>query len=311
MSREQAVLLGAGRGLAAIITDPAPGASSAAVAAICLNAGVIHRVGPSRLHVHVARALAAAGWIAARFDHAGLGDSPVRKDGLPFEQSSVLETREVMDALQQSRRTDRFVLVGLCSGAVTAFNTALVDERVAGIVMINPWRFDETAEWTQYVTTRGSARKYVSRSFFRLDSWKRALTGRIHYRRLISVLSRQAVDAFAPPPAVATVATRVAGEFQTLLRRGVRVLLLCSEGDEGIESMNVILGRDLRRGTPDPLFEVEIMRGVDHSLTLLESQRHLVQFVRDWARRFDNPARRAATSGERANVPVAVAGPSL
>lgn len=307
MSREQAALLGASRGLAAIVTDPPHGAAAAGIAAICLNAGVIHRVGPSRLYVHVARALAAAGWTAARFDHSGLGDSPVRKDGLPFEQTAVLEAREVMEAVRQSRGIERFVLIGLCSGAVTAFDTALIDDRVIGVLMINPWGFDQSAEWNDYVANRGRARKYWRRSVFSLDSWRRALTGRIDYRRLVGVLRRQAADVVAPAPVIKTVATRVAADLERLLHRGVRVLLVCSEGDEGIEYMNVILGRDVRGVPRHPAFEVEIMPGADHSLTLLDSQRRVVQSIRDWAGRLERPARSAETPHDSRTLAAAVA----
>lgn len=309
MTREHAALLGASRGLAAIITDPARGSAQAGVAAICLNAGVVHRVGPSRLYVHVARALAAQGWVAARFDHSGVGDSPIRKDGLPFEQSAVAEAREVMDAIRQKRGVDRFVLIGLCSGAVTAFETARADERVAGVLMINPWGFDQSAEWNDYVANRGRARKYWTRSFFRPESWWRALTGRIDYRRLAAVLQRQAAGAIAAAPVVRTVASRVAADLERLLQRGVRVLLVCSEGDEGIDYMNVILGSDVRRAAHG-VFEVEILSGADHSLTLLDSQRRVVRIISEWAGRLDGPAPIAAGVRDARDLAVAVADPS-
>lgn len=306
MIREQAALLGANRGLAAIVTDPPHGTGGPRTAAICLNAGVIHRVGPSRLYVYLARALAEAGWTAARFDHSGIGDSPARKDGLPFEQSAVLEAREVMDALGQSRKVERFVLIGLCSGAVTAFDTALCDERVAGVLMINPWGFDQSAVWNEYVANRGRARKYWTRSALSPASWVRALTGRIDYRRLVTVLWRQAAGAVAAAPVVKTVATRAAADLDRLLGRGVRVLLVCSEGDEGIDYMNVILGRDVRRMPRTATFAAEILPGADHSLTLLDSQRRVVEIARDWAAGFGAPAQPESVRDPR-DLAVAVA----
>src|SRR6185295_20136065 len=99
--------------LVGIVTDP-PGfvpsrSAGGPLGAILLNAGVIHRVGPSRLYVYLARELAALGCVAARFDHSGIGDSTVRRDGSSFEESSLVEAREAMDALQESRGVERFV----------------------------------------------------------------------------------------------------------------------------------------------------------------------------------------------------------
>src|SRR5262245_3370773 len=139
--QEHASVFGKTSPLFGVITDPVRGGASPAEkrsAVILLNAGVIHRVGPSRLYVALARSMAAQGWTAVRFDHSGIGDSPARRDGLPFEQSAIVEAREVMDSLQRERGIDRFVLVGLCSGAVTAFEVAETDDRVTGAALINP-----------------------------------------------------------------------------------------------------------------------------------------------------------------------------
>jgi hypothetical protein len=57
---------------------------------------------------------------------------------------------------------------------------------------------------------------------------------------------------------------------------------VCSEGDEGIEYMNVILGRDVRRMPPQNL-TVAILPGADHSLTLRDGHRHVLDNVRSWS----------------------------
>ena len=61
------------------------------------NTGVIHRVGPSRMHVELARALAAAGVVSLRLDNANLGDS----ETVPGRSSdtSALDLCAAMDAL--------------------------------------------------------------------------------------------------------------------------------------------------------------------------------------------------------------------
>ena len=285
--REHALLFGDAQGLVGVITDPPGPAGPSRPGVILLNAGVIHRVGPSRLYVNLARALASIGCVATRFDHSGIGDSATRRDDAPFEVSSLQEARAAMDAIQESRGIDRFVLIGLCSGAVTAFDAAGVDDRVAGVVMINPQGFDLNPEWNGYIASRGDARRYWRRSLFSATSWWHALTGRVDYRRLVAVLWRQASGPGRAREVVSSIVTRVGAELQKLMDREVRTLLVCSEGDDGIEYMNVILQRDVRTMTAAAHLTVEILPGADHSLTLLDSQRRVVEVVRKWASSFE------------------------
>ncbi|HEY7172913.1 MAG TPA: alpha/beta fold hydrolase [Vicinamibacterales bacterium] len=297
--REHATLVGAERGLVTIVTDPPRSAAEPGngLAAIFLNAGVIHRVGPSRLYVQLARELARDGWVGARFDHAGIGDSPARRDGLPFEECAISEVREVMDSLEHTRGIRRFVLIGLCSGAVTAFEAAGVDPRVVGAVLINPQGFNGSLEWNTYVVNRAQARKYWTRSLFSVASWRKALTGRADYRRICAVLWQRASAARSAEPRITAVATRVATRLHDMLARGVKVLLVCSEGDEGFEYMRVILGRDVRRMTPANL-TVATLPGADHSLTLRDGHAHVLENVRSWSAGLTAPA--AASEGREA-----------
>jgi alpha-beta hydrolase superfamily lysophospholipase len=298
--REHAFLFGDSGGLVGVVTDP-PGfvqsrSADGRLGAILLNAGVIHRVGPSRLYVHLARELAALGCVAARFDHSGIGDSSVRRDGSSFEESSLVEAREAMDALQESRGVERFVLIGLCSGAVTAFDTAGVDARVVGVIMINPQGFDLSPEWNNYIVNRGDARRYWTQSMFSIRSWWNALTGRVDYKRLAGVLWRWAAGPGNARSVVASVVTRVGADLEKLMRRQVRTLLVCSEGDDGIEYMNVILQQDVRTMASAAHLSVEILPGADHSLTLLDSQRRVVDVVRTWAASFTSAGSGAQVS---------------
>ncbi|MGH7928173.1 MAG: alpha/beta hydrolase, partial [Candidatus Binatia bacterium] len=74
--REEALLLGKTRSLVGILTDPPEAKRSTRLPGIILlNAGIIHRVGPNRMHVKIARTLAPMGFVVVRFDFSGIGDS--------------------------------------------------------------------------------------------------------------------------------------------------------------------------------------------------------------------------------------------
>ncbi|MBU7574157.1 MAG: alpha/beta fold hydrolase [Hydrogenophaga sp.] len=136
---EQALLLGPRKSMVGVIT---PASTRSAVPdapfVVILNAGIIHRVGPNRMHVLLARALAAAGFGVLRVDLSGLGDSEARDDALPPLDATLADIREILDMLQATRQVQRVVLVGLCSGADHSIIYAGTDERVVGVALMDP-----------------------------------------------------------------------------------------------------------------------------------------------------------------------------
>jgi len=113
---EEVVRLPAGEGLAGILTHSSDLVSADHPAALLLDVGLTYRVGPSRLHVRLARQLATSGIPTLRFDFSGNGDSPHRSDALAFAESAPLETTKAMDWLSQRLGVQRFLLLGILLG---------------------------------------------------------------------------------------------------------------------------------------------------------------------------------------------------
>ncbi len=95
---ERVVRFGPDKRLIGILTEPRAG-SGDRPGTLLLNSGLVHRIGASRMHVHMARALVKEGMTSLRFDFSGIGDSEPRRDGLTFEQAAVQEIRDAMDLL--------------------------------------------------------------------------------------------------------------------------------------------------------------------------------------------------------------------
>lgn len=297
---ERAVLFGAARTLVGVVTEP-PGGRAAGTAFVLLNAGVVHRVGPNRIYVTAARRLAEQGFLSVRFDLSGLGDSGSRRDAVPFEQASVLEAREVMSAIEREYGISQFVTVGLCSGAVVAFRSAVSDERVLGAVLINPQGFVQSDEWKSYVVTKALARKYWREKLLSPRSWRQALTGRSNYRQLVDVITRRLSSMVKRSEGVNRVAGELAAEFGQLHARGIRLLLACSEGDFGVDYLSTILGPRFSRR--EHMESLTLPRG-DHSLTMAASQQRFFDGLTAWA----GTIRRAAVRPVRADAIAADAG---
>ncbi|MCG6118413.1 MAG: hypothetical protein MEQ07_09510 [Aquimonas sp.] len=117
-----------------------PSATPSDTAWVLLNAGAIHRAGPFRLHVQLARQLAAAGFPTLRYDQPGIGDS-LR----PGERAPVELMRGVLDRLAEVSGARRFVVGGICSAADAGWRLAVADPRVCGLVLLDgmalrgPW----------------------------------------------------------------------------------------------------------------------------------------------------------------------------
>jgi pimeloyl-ACP methyl ester carboxylesterase len=122
-----------------VVTEPDAGAGERPCLVV-LNSGWIHRSGPGRLGVEIARRAAEAGFAALRFDFSGIGDSAARVPPHDAIACGIADAKAAMDHLAASGMK-RFVLVGLCSGARHAHYIATADERVVGAVLLDGYSF--------------------------------------------------------------------------------------------------------------------------------------------------------------------------
>jgi pimeloyl-ACP methyl ester carboxylesterase len=147
--KERIFQFGPKRGLFGIFTEPAKtDLGPDAPAVIMLNAGLLHRIGPHRMSVQLARSLADAGIRSLRFDMSGFGDSAVMTNGKSEDDHVFSDVKHAMDFLEEKQIARSFVLFGLCSGADNSYAVALLDSRVVGAVFLDGhgfWTFRSRA----------------------------------------------------------------------------------------------------------------------------------------------------------------------
>ena len=126
-----------GSALWGILTRPPVDATEPTLAVLVVVGGPQYRVGSHRQFVLLSRALARRGFPTLRFDYRGMGDS----DGATrtFEGAGP-DLHAAIDALCAAcPQARRIVVWGLCDAASAALMFATTDERVVGVVALNPW----------------------------------------------------------------------------------------------------------------------------------------------------------------------------
>ena len=282
--RETALLFGAGKSLVGVISDPPSPAAGERPALVLLNAGLLHRVGPNRLYVRLARRLAASGFVVARFDLSGVGDSRAASERSGFHERAVAETRACMDLLA-ARGARRFLVGGLCSGADSALRVAAEDERVVGAALIEPLSAPSAGHLVHSYRER----------LLRPKSWLRLLTGRSEAWSALAELvggrlRRRGTDAHrgpapektGPPPASLPPADSPAAQMRRFAARGGACCLVYSADNPAHFNYESLLRPQLG-DVPASLLRVEVIAETDHVFTPLEAQARLLDVVVGWA----------------------------
>lgn len=131
---------------------------------IILNAGLLHNVGPFRLHVDLAERIAEMGIPVLRLDQSGKGESP-KREGLSPIESLLEDYDDACEALANSG-AEKFFVAGLCSGADDAMLIAANRKNIHGLIL-----FDGYAKknWRSRFT---SAFKALHHTINRIANWR-------------------------------------------------------------------------------------------------------------------------------------------
>jgi len=285
VASEEAIVFGTNVRLVGIATAPSPGTMNRErTGVILLNAGVVHRVGPSRLYVTLARRLAQRGFTVLRFDHSGIGDSQPRDDQLTFDQSSVNETVDAMNWLAAERQCARFVLIGLCSGTLTAFRAAQIDSRITSLVLLTALLLDPSTvpeEVVAEAADRRIARSYLVEKAVSARAWRKVLAGAIDYRKAWRVIRRLVLGRIRPAP-VAPGNVELIAQMHGLLQRGVSMQFIYAEPTTVLEWFRMTIEPQLPQLRRQGRIDVALVKQADHTFTRIRHQTQVIDRVSEW-----------------------------
>lgn len=258
---------------------------------VLINGGAVHRIGPNRLHVTLARTWATLGYRVLRIDLTGLGDTPSRPDAEENRTYSSFSVPDVQAAMAElrARGAERCVIAGLCSGAHASFHTALATPGTAGAIMINPivfyWDPSMALDISAWRTARDTHQ--YKKSVRSWQSWARLFRGKVRLRTVggflvarvgqivrarVAALGRAVGPRRAPERDEARDLARIAAQ-------GTDTLLVFSEGEPGLDQLMMHHRRAVERLRRRQGFRLHVLERADHIFSTLEARRRLAALL--------------------------------
>lgn len=265
--------------LPAIVSRPA---APRGAAVLIVVGGPQYRAGSHRQFVQLARALAAAGHPAMRFDVRGMGDAT---GGLhTFEQIDA-DIEAALAAFARVLPADTpIVLWGLCDGASAALMAApRLADRAAGLALANPWVRSATT------LARTHVKHYYRQRLLERDFWLKLVRGGVGAAAVRGLLKnvrlsrRTTVDSADFRARMAAAAAAFGGP----------TLLLMSEHDLTAREFDEFTARDatwLAAWQRHPPQRADLA-DADHTFSGAEAQHAAERATLEWLTRFEAPPR--------------------
>ena len=285
-----------------IVHEPAPDRRTD-LAVVLLSPGVKSRVAPHRLYNKMAAVFVERGYWVLRFDFYGLGDS----EGVVGEQyladlyasiqvgRYVGDTSAAIEWMRDAYGVRRFILGGLCGGAITGVLAAPSRDDVVGILALGlPVILDgPNVDKYRYMTAGqlGQMRKAYLRKLAAWRAWFRLLTLRSDFRLLAKAIGsgggRTSKANDSSEQTADNTNTLFPPAFLSLLSKARPVLLLFSEMDrlwwEFEEKFLTRYQATVERHKD--LIEIGVIAGANHVLTFESWQADMLARSCSWLER--------------------------
>jgi pimeloyl-ACP methyl ester carboxylesterase len=285
---EEVVICGDSRHLAGVYTPPSkPGKCEICV--LYITAGLLHHVGPTRLHVDISRALSDQHIAGLRFDLSGIGDSESNSLGGYFKERSIVEIKSAMDFLEKKYAHKRFVLLGLCSGADDALATAQKDERVAGVVLLNGYAYKAGYYWLYLL------KEFYLPRLLMFDKWQNKFT------RLLALIKAKPAnrekgnkfDLMTKEEENAVIAMdedyryippkdEVADIIDTLSRNKVNLYFIYNGSEYDVYTYEGQLADTFPEQRDNPRLKETYIKEADHTFILKNDRDKLIHYLKSW-----------------------------
>ncbi len=279
-----------------VLCCPATGSDTNKPLVILANSGSVHHVGPNRVYTHIARQLAACGVSSLRIDIQGIGESCALNSSNknhPYQDSAVSDVFSAIHYVIDQGLASTVTLAGICSGAYSAFHSALAQNThklpIAEIILINPltfyWRDDMPLDIPSiYQTVKDS--KHYAKSLRSLASWKKLISGKASVGYITSFVGRRLAERLRQGVAETTEwfsgsKSELATDLQTIIDQSIHIVFVFASTDPGLDIVNLEAKRTFQRGLRSGAVELCVIDGADHTFSKTAKREALYQFFRN------------------------------
>ncbi|MBI1422183.1 MAG: hypothetical protein GC149_01870 [Gammaproteobacteria bacterium] len=284
MIQESIIKYGPDNSRLGILSGPATPAKNTLPIVILANSGSNHRVGPNRLYVLFARALARKGYRCLRIDMDGLGDgakADPESENIVYMDHSSDEIHLAIKSFGEHYKENKYILTGLCSGAYFAFRACLdlTDIDIVECHMINPLTF----HWEAGMTIDDSpAVTYVNwyaykKSIKNPASWLKLLTGRVSIKNLLTTIwNRLMILTTARIRALQNYKDKTPAKYEgkdldknlyCLAERNIHISFLLARDDAGYDVLMSMAGKTARKLQKRSKLSIQFIEKADHTFS--------------------------------------------
>jgi uncharacterized protein len=270
-------------------------------AILLLSPGIKSRIAPHRLYVKMAERYATEGYVVLRFDYHGLGDSEgdVKESLVADFYRTVQQGRYVedvlaaMDYMGEEQGIGKFVLGGLCGGALTGLLAGSGDSRVVGLFGLGiPVILDGTQVDPVIHMTEGQAES-LRRSYYGktldIGAWKRFLSLKSDFRVIWRILKPGAPKSNTKPGEgnggeVSNFNPLFPLAFRKMVSSSRKLLLIFSDMDRLYWEYDEKFWQTSKEAYKDRMeyIDVRVLKNANHIISFPDSQKEMLKWTCDW-----------------------------
>lgn len=255
----------------------APASLARDVGVLIVVGGPQYRIGSHRQFVLMARTFAAAGIAVFRFDYRGMGDSAGKTRSFENIDADIKAAIDTFMAAQPA--LTGVVLWGLCDAASAALMYCADEQRLRGLVLVNPWVRTEGGEARAYL------RHYYAQRLLQRSFWHTLLLGDVNPLRAIrefiaTIRSARARTAGRAVNSAQFIDRMLAG----LMSCRLPVLILISDRDLTAQAFKDLVAAEprWRAAVSSPRVRLERLVESDHTFSTRVSQMRATGICLDW-----------------------------
>ncbi|MDE2150254.1 MAG: alpha/beta hydrolase [Gammaproteobacteria bacterium] len=276
--RELSLAFGPQRSLIGTLTLPEQAISPAQCGLVLFNAGVVHRVGPHRINVKLARRMAQHGMPTIRFDLHGIGDSARPAGAAEYRRQVTDDLSQAMNLLQRSAGVQRFAVLGFCSGAMPVYWAAQADARIRTLILYDDFGFPTMRSRLRFFWLRLCCHGLTPAAWIKYAHAFGRMALHLIRRDRASIIRGAATVATAIPASRAD-KRRLARGLAQLAGDGVKVVLLQSGDDFSRVNYADQTRAALNLPRSDKRLIYRFLEAVDHAVTSTAAQRAFLDAV--------------------------------